>query len=132
MITPNNMKNYIIYLINLHKMQKITDYTIMYICRYIDDDYDNIYFTKVQDKEIRFLFRCIRFFLGMNINSLQAIEYLKKIQGIIDEIYLKNLIFSRRLLNINSSNDDLGEFLGELPALVKYKLHNILVKSFKN
>lgn len=65
----------------------------------------------------------------LNSLSLEALENLNPIRKILNNIYSKNLWMSTRLLKEQSGPDDLGT-LYDLPALVKFEIHKIILSSF--
>lgn len=93
-----------------------------------DKQFDMLYFT---EEDIQVIEHCLFISVIMLINSLseEALENLKPIRKILDKIYMKNLWMSRRLLKEAENPDDLGT-LSDLPALVKFKIHKIILSSF--
>jgi hypothetical protein len=139
MISPTNLNNYLTYFLNLYNTNTIVQRNVDYIKRYIDDDYDLTYFTIEQVKEIKHQFNMVYILLlfssiddnyHMDHLTYDIPEYLVKVRKILEPIYIKNLWFSRRLLREDVCHDDIGEFLGELPALVRYNLVALINKPF--
>lgn len=102
---------------------------IQLIDMYIDDknkEFDMLYLTQ---EDIDLIENCLFISVIMLLNCLpfEALETINPIRKILDRIYSKNLWMSMRLLKNNK--DDLG-YLYELPDLVKFEIHKIILNSF--
>jgi hypothetical protein len=103
---------------------------IQLIDEYLDDSTKvfSMYFT---EEDIQVIEHSLFISVIMLINSLplEALENLKPIRKILDNIYIKNLWMSTRLLKESENPYDLGT-LYDLPTLVKFEIHKIILSSF--
>lgn len=106
---------------------------IQLIDEYLNDttkEFDILYLTQ---EDLDIIEHCLFISVIMLINSLsmEALENLKPIRKILDNIYIKNLWMSTRLIKEAelTGQDDLGS-LYDLPALVKFEIHKIILSSF--
>jgi hypothetical protein len=98
---------------------------------YLEDTnkkFDLLYFTQ---EDIQVIEHSLFISVIMLLNSLseEALENLKPIRKILDRIFMKNLWMSRRLLKESKNEEYLGS-LSDLPALVKFEIHKIILNSF--
>jgi hypothetical protein len=89
------------------------------------DQYDLSYFTKKQVEDFVGIFQLVQLFLYVDIKD-DSLTELKKIRVVLDKIFVKELWFAERLMKDNMTNDDVGDFLGELPDLVRFEIRGLL------
>ena len=126
-ISIQNLLNKVIKLLIVNKDNLSA---IQLIDEYLEDTNKvfSVYFTQ---EDIQVIEHCLFISVIMLINSLSldALENLKPIRKILDKIYIKNLWMSTRLIKEAENPDDLGT-LYDLPALVKFEIHKIILSSF--
>jgi len=129
-MTVKNIQTLLNKLIKLLIVNKDNLSAIQLIDDYLEDTNKvfSVYFTQ---EDIQVIEHCLFISVIMLINSLSldALENLKPIRKILDKIYIKNLWMSTRLIKEAENPDDLGS-LYELPALVKFEIHKIILSSF--
>jgi hypothetical protein len=126
MITPTTLNRYlkrVNYMVNIQEdyaeaAHAIDSYTVI-------DQYDLSYFTKKQVEDFVGIFQLVQLFLYVDIKDDSLVE-LKKIRVVLDKIFVKELWFAERLMKDNMTNDDVGDFLGELPDLVRFEIRGLL------
>lgn len=129
MITVKSIQNLLNKIINSLIVNKDNLAAIQLIDEYIEDTNKvfSMYFTE-QDIQVIEHSLFISVIMLLNSLSMDALENLKPIRKILDNIYIKNLWMSTRLIK-EAEQDDLGT-LYDLPALVKFEIHKIILSSF--
>jgi hypothetical protein len=129
-MTVTSIQNLLNKVIKLLIVNKDNLSAIQLIDEYLEDTNKvfSVYFTQ---EDIDTIEHCLFISVIMLINSLSldALENLKPIRKILDKIYIKNLWMSTRLIKEAENPDDLGT-LYDLPALVKFEIHKIILSSF--
>lgn len=133
MITVTSIQNLLNKLIHVLIVNKDNLAAIQLIDEYLNDtskEFDMLYLTQ-EDIDIIEHSLFISVIMLINSLSLEALENLKPIRKILDKIYIKNLWMSTRLIKESeiTEQDDLGT-LYDLPALVKFEIHKIILSSF--
>jgi hypothetical protein len=124
-VTPQILNIHLKRLNGMIKRNKDYESAANVIQSYVEEDYDLSYFTSKQVSTINNCFCIAQLLLYVGIEE-DALKELCQIRLILDRIFVKELWFTERLLKDNMSNDDVGDFLGELPELVRFEIRKQL------